>query len=1544
MKKRLTNILLALALLSVAVCVFASCGKKHTHSFGEWTVVKQATCETDGVKTRKCSGCDRTEEEAIAATGHTYGEWIPEVPATADENGVKAHKDCTVCGLHFDADGNKLDSLVIPASGHSFGAWVEEVHATCDADGVKGHYTCSHCSKYFDENYNVIEDLTIHAVHKLKFYARIEPTCERVGRIAIYVCENCSTMFDENKAEIDEDDISIAALGHLFGEWEEEIPATCEKNGVKAHKSCTRCKKNFDKNGNETDVILFADHNLTMVAEISATCTESGRRAYGQCSECKKYFDVFGAEVTDFDSLVIPAKNHAFGSWISAIEPSCTDQGLTGHYHCRNCNKDYDKNGAEIAEVYISALGHLHTTEEIIPGKNATCLEDGFVAHYECERCGAKTDALDRIIEAGIIVRNGHTAGKYVNIVYPSCTETGVDGYYICSVCGDRFDPDDYFTTVTDEDLVLQPTGHKYMHFDREEPECELEGRKEHYMCENSGCYMLLDAEKNPIGYNDLYIRPTGHDLGDWVEELEATETEDGYIGHYQCKKCLYYFDEDRYQIGGTIVIPKTVHLFDTYWVSEVRATCDTDGTQGYYLCSHCNKKFDLNYKEIDDLTIPAHHNVGKLTPAKQAKCLDDDILVSYYYCNDCRKYLDENMNVLSYNDIFRQANRHGEYIYVRPSDWYHIKECRDCGYLESEQHKYEFSYITENNVPVQKGVCKYCGYERTDTYNVVSKVYVKTDFYVGFHNSGMMPFIIKYRDGNEVGTHASAVMSEADARRFNEIVDSSAQGFDTRTEKFTLTYLNFTSEVELTFHPFIVYGVVTDEKVYRKGSVSSLKDIDYVYDCNYTRDTGVVVKLYGDITDNGGFDPDFDFGASGLSEKTFNVKFKYLNIEYDVSVTLTDVKKPAYIEYYDDYFTILGDSLSLEIVYSDGSRKYVTVTEEMIVRGTFDPNVLGKQTVTVEIEGLVRTITVNVRDPYEISYMYLENDTIELGEKLKLFVVYLQAGSDTIEVTPDMIEGTFDNSATGTYDITIVYDGMVWTGEIKVIDPDDSRAESIEPFFSGSLIWDVKDGKVVENIDYLYLNVHRNNDTHEYVKVTRDMISYDAAEAEQAVANSGVFKLTISYYGKTCIIYVTPQEIDSSEVYHITSYDINNLNSGVNSNIYMKDGDLSDYFIYVSANRGYFCLPVTKDMFYAAGRGSGEDSLVAFDVDGAESGQDYRVKLKYRDQGTNFFNLVKYTESDVEYFFNSYNSVSVVVGTREQVLERLADARFLINKNICGYTLSIGEFYFADLVLAPNEDVDFGTPGYIELVASYKGFVGEFSVCLIPDVEGVEYTTYKISRAETLRLYKNGYACLNDIQWGTYVCVNEELNLYRVDLYDWYDYTLYMLNGDIATRFTAEMIEENPEIYSAYTEEGLCTVKVYTKNGFSLADIYDEDDYLQKTVIITFSADGKFVYVGGTKYAIGEDNMLTIVVESNVVYRFYEDTDEESYISGTFNDNGLCYMAMGQIYADGSKTEYVFVVYTWEEKDGIVTLYNLNGQLATRGKIAGGYFYPDYE
>ena len=86
------------------------------------TTITAATCKEKGkmkyTATFVNTAFSMQEKEVdIDFADHTYGDLIPEVPATTTEFGVKEHKDCSVCGKHFDKDGKEITELRIAKIG-----------------------------------------------------------------------------------------------------------------------------------------------------------------------------------------------------------------------------------------------------------------------------------------------------------------------------------------------------------------------------------------------------------------------------------------------------------------------------------------------------------------------------------------------------------------------------------------------------------------------------------------------------------------------------------------------------------------------------------------------------------------------------------------------------------------------------------------------------------------------------------------------------------------------------------------------------------------------------------------------------------------------------------------------------------------------------------------------------------------------------------------------------------------------------------------------------------------------------------------------------------------------------------------------------------------------------------------------------------------------------------------------------------------------------------------------------------------------------------
>ncbi len=123
-------------------------GEAYNCAYGTWSHVEgtethSKTCTRCGnVATANCAGgtasckqkatCSDCGAQYGTLANHTFGDWADEVPATCTSTGTAAHKDCTVCGKNFNAEGTELASLTleINSEAHSYGDYVSNGDGT----------------------------------------------------------------------------------------------------------------------------------------------------------------------------------------------------------------------------------------------------------------------------------------------------------------------------------------------------------------------------------------------------------------------------------------------------------------------------------------------------------------------------------------------------------------------------------------------------------------------------------------------------------------------------------------------------------------------------------------------------------------------------------------------------------------------------------------------------------------------------------------------------------------------------------------------------------------------------------------------------------------------------------------------------------------------------------------------------------------------------------------------------------------------------------------------------------------------------------------------------------------------------------------------------------------------------------------------------------------------------------------------------------------------------------------------------------------------
>ena len=215
------------------------------------TSTVDATCEAAGSKTLVCEACGDTKTEAIAALGHNEITFEAKAP-TCTEKGWDAYVKCSRCDYstyeEIAALGHKYNAVVTDPSCLEGGYTTytctgcgktytgEETVATghketakvTDPDCLNGGYTtytCSACgaSRTGDE--------TAPLGHTEETVAGKAATCLEAGLTDGKKCSVCEITLEEQK--------EIPALGHKY-EGVVTIPATCTEEGLMTY-TCKNC-------------------------------------------------------------------------------------------------------------------------------------------------------------------------------------------------------------------------------------------------------------------------------------------------------------------------------------------------------------------------------------------------------------------------------------------------------------------------------------------------------------------------------------------------------------------------------------------------------------------------------------------------------------------------------------------------------------------------------------------------------------------------------------------------------------------------------------------------------------------------------------------------------------------------------------------------------------------------------------------------------------------------------------------------------------------------------------------------------------------------------------------------------------------------------------------------------------------------------------------------------------------------------------------------------------------------------------------------------
>ena len=477
------------------------------HDFGDWTLMKEATCAGGGEESRICKH-DPSHKETrlipINSSAHRWGSWSVTKQATETEEGREV-RSCL-------NDPSHIEERSVPKKDHVHRLTkVEAKDATCLDKGNIGYWICDQgenpCGRYFADDAAAkelnAEDLVIPATgHSYGEWAVSKTaSCTEPGEEK-RICENDATHIETRVTAVD-------PKAHKWGEWTVTKEATETEEGEE-----TRTCKN-DPTHTETRKIPTKDHEhgLVKVDAKDAGCETEGNIEYWICSEgenpCGRYFaDEDAAKELNAEDLVTPATGHSYGEWTSSKTASCTEQGEEK----RVCEKD-----ATHVETRVTAIDpEAHAWDEWTVTKEATETEEGEETRT-CKNDPAHTETRKIPIKEhvhGLVKADAKDAG---------CETEGNIEYWICSEgenpCGRYFADEAADTELNAEDLVTPATGHSYGEWTLSKIASCTEPGEEKRICEKDATHVETRVTA---------VDPEAHEWGEWTVTKEATETEEG--------------------------------------------------------------------------------------------------------------------------------------------------------------------------------------------------------------------------------------------------------------------------------------------------------------------------------------------------------------------------------------------------------------------------------------------------------------------------------------------------------------------------------------------------------------------------------------------------------------------------------------------------------------------------------------------------------------------------------------------------------------------------------------------------------------------------------------------------------------------------------------------------------------------------------------------------------------------------------------------------------------------------------------------------------
>ena len=622
------------------------------HSFGAWTVVKEATCTAEGHETRVCSVCSAKEDKDIGKLSHTKSGWIK------DEN--NHWKKCTVC-----------DVIVGAKEEHVFGDWITDTPATENTAGSR-HQECSLC-KY--KNTEIIPVLS--HTHKYDKEATDEKYLKSAATCTVPAVYYKSCKCGEKGTETFEYG-TVNPDNHTGGT---EIRNASEANHVlqtKGYTGDTYCRGCNTKLSSGTE-ILPGNHIPESVWKMNENnhwkeCSVSGCDIIIENTSGAHVYDGDGdadCNICGYTRTIIPIHKHGL-ELVEAVAATCTSTGNTEHYKCEDCGKLFsDPAGTKEITAESVIVGMLPHSPKELPAIEATCENTGLSAGSKCENC----DTI--IVEQTVTAAKGH---DFISGIWRYDTALH---WKKCSRC-DLTDTKENHVFDNEQDNICKVCGYNRgiapAHTHNWADAWSHNTAYHWHECLSSDCDVTENSLKD--GY-------AAHIEAAAVRENEtaATCTTDGsYDEVVYCTDC-------HAEISRTKNITKALDHDWGNWVVTKPATSSEDGEE--------QRKCMRDPSHVETKIIPA------LTHTHQySEVVKDEYIKTVATCTEPAVYYKSCECGETSTDTFTSGNALGhDFIVLQHDENQHWKKCSRCDVTDI---KSDHDYDNE-----QDNTCNVCGYKR---------------------------------------------------------------------------------------------------------------------------------------------------------------------------------------------------------------------------------------------------------------------------------------------------------------------------------------------------------------------------------------------------------------------------------------------------------------------------------------------------------------------------------------------------------------------------------------------------------------------------------------------------------------------------------------------------------------------------------------------------------------------------------------------------------------------------------------------------------------